>query len=218
MAGITPNGGSRRNNPFNRNSASPSPHHAASKSQPAILSPSLVSSQRPSHSRNQSLSGFNSPLSSNSRNRALSNRGSTPTSNTFAPQFIKPEDERSSEPQIKGIEGENDFSGRRYVWLKDPEAAFVRGWIIEEHEGDQLLVQCDDGTVSIFSTLFQSAQVLIGVNSNAESPRTALIKSIQPNSTKRMIWPNSLISMRLPWSTISICDIKQTSSTYADFS
>lgn len=48
---------------------------------------------------------------------------------------------------VKGIEGENDFSGKRYVWLKDPQSAFVKGWVVEEKEGNQLLVQCDDGTV-----------------------------------------------------------------------
>lgn len=47
---------------------------------------------------------------------------------------------------VKGIEGENDFSGKRYVWVKDPQNAFVRGWVVEELEDNQLLVQCDDGT------------------------------------------------------------------------
>ena len=49
---------------------------------------------------------------------------------------------------IKGIEGENDFSGKRYVWLKDSQAAFVKGWVVEELADGQLLVQCDDGSVS----------------------------------------------------------------------
>lgn len=49
---------------------------------------------------------------------------------------------------VKGIEGENDFSGKRYVWLKDPEEAFVKGWVIEEKAGGGLLVQTDDGNVS----------------------------------------------------------------------
>jgi myosin protein heavy chain len=50
---------------------------------------------------------------------------------------------------VKGIEGENDFSGRKYVWLKDPQTAFVKGWVVEELEGNKLLVQCDDGSVSV---------------------------------------------------------------------
>lgn len=48
---------------------------------------------------------------------------------------------------VKSIEGENDFSGKRYVWLKDQQSAFVKGWVVEEMEGNKLLVQCDDGTV-----------------------------------------------------------------------
>lgn len=53
---------------------------------------------------------------------------------------------RGPEP-IKGIEGENDFSGKRYVWLKDPQTAFVKGWVVEELGGNHILVQCDDGSV-----------------------------------------------------------------------
>jgi myosin protein heavy chain len=49
---------------------------------------------------------------------------------------------------VKGIEGENDFSGKKYVWLKDPHTAFVKGWVVEELGGNKLLVQCDDGSVS----------------------------------------------------------------------
>lgn len=49
---------------------------------------------------------------------------------------------------MNSIEGENDFSGRRYVWIKDPTTAFVKGWVVEELEGGSLLVQCDDGSVS----------------------------------------------------------------------
>lgn len=51
---------------------------------------------------------------------------------------------------VKGIEGE-DFSGKKYVWLKDPQAAFVKGWVVEELPENKLLVQCDDGSVSIAS-------------------------------------------------------------------
>ncbi|KAL2261572.1 hypothetical protein VTK26DRAFT_3858 [Humicola hyalothermophila] len=47
---------------------------------------------------------------------------------------------------VKGIEGENDFSGKKYVWLKDPQTAFVKGWVVEELDGNKLLVQCDDGS------------------------------------------------------------------------
>jgi len=46
---------------------------------------------------------------------------------------------------VKGIEGENDFSGKRYVWMRDPEKAFVRGWIVEDLDNGCVLVQRDDG-------------------------------------------------------------------------
>ena len=46
---------------------------------------------------------------------------------------------------MKGIEGENDFSGKRYVWMRDPEKAFVRGWIVEDLDNGRVLVQRDDG-------------------------------------------------------------------------
>ena len=52
---------------------------------------------------------------------------------------------------MRGIEGENDFSGKRYVWLKDPQTAFVKGWIVEELGNNQVLVQCDDGSVRLVS-------------------------------------------------------------------
>jgi myosin protein heavy chain len=50
-------------------------------------------------------------------------------------------------PTINGIEGENDFSGRRYVWLKDPVSTFVKGWVVEELDNGRLLVQSDDDEV-----------------------------------------------------------------------
>lgn len=71
-----------------------------------------------------------------------------PSSNTFAPSFIKTEEMQKGAEAVKGIEGENDFSGKRYVWLKDPNTAFVKGWVVEELDGNQILVQCDDGSVS----------------------------------------------------------------------
>lgn len=81
-------------------------------------------------------------------------RSSTPSTSTFAPSFIKTEDLRRSIDVVKGIEGENDFSGKRYVWLKDPQAAFVKGWVVEELEDGKILVQCDDGSVGpMFNSL-----------------------------------------------------------------
>lgn len=79
--------------------------------------------------------------------RHASKNGSL-SSGTFAPSFIKTEEMQRMYGPVKGIEGENDFSGKRYVWLKDPEKAFVKGWVVEDLGGNRLRVQCDDGTVS----------------------------------------------------------------------
>ena len=49
--------------------------------------------------------------------------------------------------QIRGIEGENDFSGKSYVWVRDSQVAFIKGWVVEDLDGGRLLVQCDDGSV-----------------------------------------------------------------------
>lgn len=98
------------------------------------------------HARNQSLSQVNSaPLgrSDSARFRSNSTRNTTPAG-TFAPPFIA--DPSEDAPEVRGIEGENDFSGKRYVWLRDPKTAFVRGWVVEELQGGRFLVQCDDGT------------------------------------------------------------------------
>ncbi len=83
------------------------------------------------------------------RARSNSLRNSTSAAGTFAPTFIKAEEEcRGDSDRIRGIEGENDFSGKRYVWVKDGTSAFVKGWVMSELEGSSLVVQCDDGTVS----------------------------------------------------------------------
>lgn len=89
-----------------------------------------------------------SVTSNGSRHHRESSKSATPNSTTFAPSFIKTEDLRRSIDVVKGIEGENDFSGKRYVWLRDPQLAFVKGWVVEELEESRILVQCDDGSVS----------------------------------------------------------------------
>ncbi|KAH9809837.1 putative myosin type II heavy chain, partial [Teratosphaeria destructans] len=132
-----------RNSPFGRGkedtpSPGPPPGHARSKS-----SINMQSSMGASvgHVRNQSVSN----LRVGSLRRTGSVRNSTPAG-TFAPQFIKQESLDGVEDRVRGIEGENDLSGKRYVWLRDPETAFVRGWVIEELPGDLLRVQCDNGS------------------------------------------------------------------------
>lgn len=73
-------------------------------------------------------------------------RNSTPAG-TFAPSFIKQEGpDGAEEPRIRGIEGENDFSGKRYVWVRDAQSAFTRGFVVEDLPNNELRIQCDDGS------------------------------------------------------------------------
>lgn len=140
-----------RASPFARARATTSPYN---NSNSGSIPSSSVESPPPahsvSHSRNQSYSPVTAPTFGkgpvHSRQRSES-KISTIKSNTFAPSFIKTEEAQERTKAIDGIEGENDFSGKRYVWLKDPSTAFIRGWIVEELGNGQILVQCDDGSV-----------------------------------------------------------------------
>jgi myosin heavy chain 9/10/11/14 len=185
------NGLSKRNNPFTRSSASPSPAPQPVPGRPksAIFTSPPSTNGQSIHSRTQSFSplGTAAPIPAIGRQRSSSNRTATPSSTTFAPQFIKTEDLRKGSEQIKGIEGENDFSGKRYVWLKDVEKAFVRGWVVDELDGGQLLVQCDDGSVSRVEA-YVLTKMLTPYSSNERLARTASTKSIRRSSTRPMTW------------------------------
>lgn len=102
---------------------------------------------------------------------------------------------RADVDTVDGIEGENDFSGKRYVWLRDPKTAFVKGWIVEDLGGDKILVQCDDGSVCLALPGYQIARSwdtgkADTTNSNARSTMRASIKSILPSSIRQTIWPS----------------------------
>lgn len=109
-----------------------------------------VSPQLP-HKQSHSYSSVSRPGSFNyeySVGHQANSKSATTSSNTFAPSFINAYEKRQGLEKSAVIEDENIFSEKRYVWLKDPTFAFVKGWIVEELEGDKLLVQCDDGSVS----------------------------------------------------------------------
>src|SRR5256714_10061440 len=150
MTASAVNGFSQRNSPFSRNSLSspPSPSSMPPPSQHAGSGRpySAGSATTFGHNRHQSFSPHGSVPLMPSHARSLSTSNRNTSSSTFAPQFIKSADGRDAEPKVKGIEGENDFSGKRYVWIKDSEKAFVRGWIVEDLGNGQVLVQQDDGT------------------------------------------------------------------------
>ncbi|MCJ1473993.1 hypothetical protein MMC13_002649 [Lambiella insularis] len=151
MAVSTSNGSIRRNNPFARGSPSPSPAPSAPQERPksmSFTSPPSTSSPL-GHSRNQSftpLSGSNLAPPRTARQRSGSIKSYSQNSNTFAPKFIKTEEIQQAAESINGIEGENDFSGKRYVWVKDPLVAFVKGWVVDDLDLGRLLIQCDDGS------------------------------------------------------------------------
>lgn len=149
----TPTGFGKRNNPFAREHTVSPPTIASrpksmafTQSQPSQIATSL-------HTRNRSHSGFNNSESNvakmAARDRAHSKPSTGISSSTFAPRFIGTEEAQRDTERVGGIEGEGDFSGKRYVWLKDPQHAFIKGWVVEERSGNQLLVQCDDGSVSL---------------------------------------------------------------------
>ncbi len=152
---ISAAGGAKwRNNPFNRGSPSLSPVPTASGDRPksAVITSPTGGFSSGGHSRNQSfspLSGSNIAPPRTTIQRSISNRSNNQSSNTFAPQFIKTGELERTGERVGGIEGENDFSGKRYVWLRDSQLAFTKGWVIEERAGTRLLVQCEDGSVSL---------------------------------------------------------------------
>ena len=92
----------------------------------------------------------------------MSSRHQSSLSNTFAPKFFSTES-LERENRVKGIEGENDFSGKRYVWVQDVKTAFMKGWVVEDLEGGRLLVQCDDGSVRFDLLLLTRANICSNV-------------------------------------------------------
>ncbi|OAA75298.1 myosin-11 (Myosin heavy chain) [Akanthomyces lecanii RCEF 1005] len=139
------NAPSQRRNPFSRTDSPAAAQATGGRPKSALFSPQAPTS--PSHSRSHSGNPLGVVLTSPAiKNGRRDSRSGTPTSGTFAPAFIKTEEMMRGYDTVKGIEGENDFSGKRYVWLKDPEEAFVKGWVVEEKPGGNLLVQVDDGS------------------------------------------------------------------------
>ncbi|KAL8763736.1 MAG: hypothetical protein Q9184_000528 [Pyrenodesmia sp. 2 TL-2023] len=145
-------GGARvRNNPFARESLSPSPAPSRVRPKSELVTSPQTSSSPNYHTRTQSFSPLGAihlPPVASSRQRAgsMRNHSHSKSTSTFAPQFIKSEESQGPGEGHEGIERENDFSGKRYVWLRDPNVAFVKGWVVEEFRDGRLSVQCDDGS------------------------------------------------------------------------
>ncbi|KAL4788680.1 hypothetical protein BJX76DRAFT_315404 [Aspergillus varians] len=144
------NGSPKRASPFSRASPSPSPSSSPqTKTRPksAVLTSVGKFEEPKGHPRNSSSISHSSlvPFARNANRQRSNSLRNDVASGTFAPEFIKTEDLRRGADQIRGQEGDNDFSGNKYVWLRDSEKAFVKGLVLEEHDGGQLLVQTDDG-------------------------------------------------------------------------
>lgn len=175
------NNSPRRANPFSRHSPSPSPSPQVSTTRPksAVFPTTYGESDKKPHTRNSSLSHFSAvALESANRPRSNSLRHSVHASGTFAPQFIKAEELQRGANSIHNLEGDNDFSGKRYVWLKDAEKAFIRGEVLEERQDGNLLVQCDDGSVSEAISKYRKRRLNLYffTSSNEKSVRKMQIK------------------------------------------
>ncbi|KAL8813627.1 MAG: hypothetical protein Q9200_000109 [Gallowayella weberi] len=148
-------GGSRvRNNPFARDTPSPSPASSRARPQSELITSPRATLSPSNHARNSSFSpagdvNFASVATIGRRTGSI--RTHSQSTSTFAPQFIKSVESQRPDEGLGGFEGENDFSGKRYVWLRDPHLAFVKGWIVEELGDGRLLVQCDDGNREVNS-------------------------------------------------------------------
>lgn len=178
----------KRNNPFSRTgSPSPAPGHSNGRPKSMMGSSPLSGNHSPpptqgqGHSRSySSLAGLVSPNPTTASRHRSNSKSAAPSSNTFAPSFIKTEETRREHEVVNGIEGENDFSGKRYVWLKDPQTAFVKGWIVEELAGQKILVQCDDGSVSLPRTYPRNnANLLLATRSQCRQCRQSQSRQIR---------------------------------------
>ena len=140
-----------RQSPFARESVSPSPgsSRARPKSEHIAAPQGLSSPNNFAHNLAVPTHRETSHASSNSIRHRTGSVAHNQASGTFAPKFIRSEQSQRTDHPVDGIEGENDFSGKRYVWLADPDVAFIRGWVVEELGDGRLLIQCDDGSVSV---------------------------------------------------------------------
>ena len=155
-------------------SPGPPPGHARSKS--SILQSPASTNISIGHVRNQSVSDLRPSQLARSDSRRLGSARSGSQVGTFAPQFIKQEGLDGAADRVRGIEGENDFSGKRYVWVRDDDKAFVKGWVMDELSSGALRIQCDDGSVRYPEYALHGDFETDCYDSNARSLRTMSTK------------------------------------------
>lgn len=188
MYGAPTNGGSNQN--VNPNGAN----------RPASM---FVSGPVASHSRSGSKTTIphGAPTRVDSARRPSHTRPSNQQFGTFAPKFIQDSaPDTPDEDQVVGIEGENDFSGKRYVWLPDPEKAFIKGWIIDDLDDGTVNIETEDGKVCwrdflriVVLNAISVSFFLIAHHYHHSAimsmPRPST-RSIRPSSTRPVIWPS----------------------------
>lgn len=64
---------------------------------------------------------------------------------TFTPKFINSVIEKDT-VATDSARDLSEFSGKRWVWIKDDQLAFVKGWVTED-SGSTLQVRCDNESV-----------------------------------------------------------------------
>lgn len=184
------NSSPKRANPFGRASPSLSQNGSPRPKSAVIGSSSNIEAPK-AHFRNSASVAQLTPTALSphgDRDKSNTLRNSV-TTGTFAPEFIKSEELQRGADQIRGLEGENDFSGNKYVWLRDPERAFVRGLVLEEWDNGRLLAQTDDGEVRSL-TMPIAHCTADTCYSSGKWMRIKLTRSTRPNSTKPTIWQN----------------------------
>jgi myosin heavy chain 9/10/11/14 len=88
----------------------------------------------------QSPSPSHSPKHTRTESAPLGSTG------TFTPKFINTLEATRSSHSTDSARDLAEFSGKRWVWLKDEKLAFVKGWVTEDN-GSTLQVRCDNESV-----------------------------------------------------------------------
>lgn len=174
----------------------PGPQPGHSRSNSARSFADSAESMAQTHARTNSTSIY-SPRGPGHATGSLtrtSPRLESPITGTFAPAFVKNELHKSTD-NIGNLEGENDFSGKRYVWVKDPDKAFKKGWVVEEID-TMLRIQCEDGSVRITTRIIEIIYSTDWFDSSWKWIRTTSTRSILQSLTRWMIWQSSHISTK----------------------
>jgi myosin heavy chain 9/10/11/14 len=102
--------------------------------------PSVLSQKQPQQQQHDSLSHSQK----HSRHDSM-----TATPGTFSQKFVSALDnfnDTNTRPNSETARDLAEFSGKRWVWIKDDKLAFVKGWVTQDN-GSSLHVHCDNESV-----------------------------------------------------------------------